>query len=149
MKLARVLVSLGLTLCSVVTWAQNYSLTGGTITGGGGTSTGGVYSVSGSIGQPDAGSMSGGSYSLEGGLWSIISIVPTPGAPKLSLTRAANQLLISWPAAGGAGYQLEQTPALASPSWVTNSGPVMDSGTNKTVTIQLTPGNLFLRLRKP
>jgi hypothetical protein len=37
-----------------------YSLDGQTIDGGGGTSTGGVYSVSGTLGQPDAIAMSGG-----------------------------------------------------------------------------------------
>src|ERR1051326_8545441 len=35
------------------------------VAGGGGTSTGGVYAVSGTIGQPDAGpTMSGGNFSL-------------------------------------------------------------------------------------
>lgn len=34
--------------------AQSYSIDWFTIDGGGGTSTGGVYSVSGTIGQPDA-----------------------------------------------------------------------------------------------
>jgi hypothetical protein len=41
-----------------------------TMDSGGGTSTGGVYSLSGTIGQPDAGGMSGGSYTLAGGFWS-------------------------------------------------------------------------------
>ncbi len=40
-----------------------------TIDGGGGASTGGAYSLDGSIGQPDAGSMSGGAYTLQGGFW--------------------------------------------------------------------------------
>lgn len=43
-----------------------------TIDGGGGTSSGGVYSVSGTIGQPDAGGpMTGGSFSLYGGFWVV------------------------------------------------------------------------------
>ena len=62
--------------------AQSYSIDWSTVDGGGGTSTGGVYSVTGTIGQPDAGStMSGGNYTLEGGFWGIIAAVPTPGAP--------------------------------------------------------------------
>ena len=40
-------------------WGQSYSIDWSTIDGGGGTSTGGVYTVSGTIGQPDAGTMSG------------------------------------------------------------------------------------------
>jgi len=38
-----------------------------TIDGGGGTSTGGPYVLTGTIGQPDAGGCSGGSYELLGG----------------------------------------------------------------------------------
>jgi hypothetical protein len=39
-----------------------------TIDGGGATSTSGVYSISGTIGQPDAGgAITGGNYSLTGG----------------------------------------------------------------------------------
>ena len=41
------------------------------IDGGGGTSTGGDFILSGSIGQPDAGtSLRSESYTLEGGFWS-------------------------------------------------------------------------------
>ena len=43
----------------------NYSLDWFKVSGGGGTSTRGVYSVSGTIGQPDAsGAVTGGNYSL-------------------------------------------------------------------------------------
>ena len=40
-----------------------------TADGGGGTSTGGDYALSGTIGQPDAGQMSGGDYTISGGFW--------------------------------------------------------------------------------
>jgi len=64
--------------------AQTYSIDWYTIDGGGGTSTGGVYAVSGTIGQPDAGGpMTGGNYSLTGGFWSLIAAVQT-GAPRRS-----------------------------------------------------------------
>ena len=49
--------------------------------GGGGTSTGGGYTVTGTIGQPDAGTMGGGTFSLNGGFWGIIAAIQTPGAP--------------------------------------------------------------------
>ena len=45
--------------------AQSYSIDWFSVDGGGGTSAGGVYSVSGTLGQPDAGTMSGGNYSIE------------------------------------------------------------------------------------
>jgi hypothetical protein len=40
-----------------------------TIDGGGGASSGGAYSLNGTIGQADAGNMSGGAYTLQGGFW--------------------------------------------------------------------------------
>src|ERR1035437_1377725 len=62
----------------IIVHAQSYSIDWYKIAGGGGTSTGGTYQVSGTIGQPDAsGAMAGGNYSLTGGFWSLISIVQT------------------------------------------------------------------------
>ncbi len=49
--------------------STSYDLTWSTIDGGGGTSSGGAYSLSGSIGQPDAGTLMGGTYTLGGGFW--------------------------------------------------------------------------------
>ena len=41
-----------------------------TVDGGGGTfSTGGDYTLGGTIGQPDAGLLAGGDYTLGGGFW--------------------------------------------------------------------------------
>jgi hypothetical protein len=48
-----------------------YSLVWNTIDGGGAMfSTGGGYSLGGTIGQPDAGLLTGGGYTLGGGFWS-------------------------------------------------------------------------------
>jgi len=47
-----------------------YDLTWNTVDSGGATfSTGGNYSLGGTIGQPDAGVLSGGDYTLAGGFW--------------------------------------------------------------------------------
>ena len=47
-----------------------FSITRYTIDGGGSVSSGGAFSLKGSIGQPDAGeSMSGDVYRLNGGFW--------------------------------------------------------------------------------
>ncbi|MDX2199572.1 MAG: hypothetical protein SF069_11450 [Phycisphaerae bacterium] len=40
-----------------------------TIDGGGGTSSGAGFTVSGTIGQPDAGVLTGGGFTLSGGFW--------------------------------------------------------------------------------
>lgn len=51
----------------------DYQIVWSTVDGGGGTSAGGQYSLTGTIGQPDAGSSAGGSYEMLGGFW--------PGGP--------------------------------------------------------------------
>ena len=55
-------------LCAASASAQNYRIEWFTIDGGGGTSSGGQYTLSGTIGQPDAGELKGGNYVLEGGV---------------------------------------------------------------------------------
>ncbi|MBI5880370.1 MAG: hypothetical protein HZB53_22185 [Chloroflexi bacterium] len=62
---------------SAPTLAQSgsgYDLTWNVIGGGGATfSTGGGYSLGGTIGQPGAGAMSGGTYTLSSGFWSGVT----------------------------------------------------------------------------
>ena len=49
-----------------------YDLGWSTVDGGGLMfSTGGGYTLGGTIGQPDAGSLGGGGYTLNGGFWSV------------------------------------------------------------------------------
>ena len=54
-----------------------YELTWSTIDGGGATfSTGGVYELGGTIGQPDASNnMSGGNFGLAGGFWASVNVL--------------------------------------------------------------------------
>src|SRR5512136_1880194 len=75
----------------------NFTVDWFTIDGGGGTSTGGSYTVSGTIGQPDAGVMSGGQYSVTGGYWAMIAAVQTPGLPNLNIRFVTpNSVVVSW-----------------------------------------------------
>jgi hypothetical protein len=129
--------------------AQPYSVDWYKISGGGGTSTGGVYSVSGTIGQPDAGgAMNGGNYSVTGGFWSLISVVQTLGAPALTVTHAGNNVTVSWPSPS-TGFQLQQNSNLAvTNGWATSGFSIADDGTNKSVTITSPTGNLFFRLKQ-
>src|SRR4051812_48100898 len=92
--------------------AAPFSVDWFTIDGGGGTSTGGVFSVSGTIGQPDAGSLAGGSYTVEGGFWGFLAAVQTPGAPLLTITRSNNFAIVSWPDTVGA-FQLQNNNDLS------------------------------------
>lgn len=58
-----------------------FDLSWSTIDGGGGTSTGGVFEVAGTIGQPDAGViLAGGTYEVRGGFWAS-SVEPIDTCP--------------------------------------------------------------------
>ena len=128
--------------------AQSYSIDWYKIAGGGGTSTGGVYAVSGTLGQPDAsGAMTGGSYSLTGGFWSLIAVVQTAGLPNLSIAHAGNSVFVSWPNTGS--YTLQQNANLALPSgWATSGYTISTSNGTNSITITPPTGNLFFRLEK-
>ena len=130
--------------------AQSYSIDWFTIDGGGGTSTGGVYSVSGTIGQPDAGKMSGGNYSIEGGFWGILAAVQTPGAPLLSIARTTtNTVAVFWPSPS-TSYQLQQnTNSVSSVNWSNVLSAPTDDGTTRTVIVNPPTGNRFYRLFMP
>ena len=128
--------------------AQQYSIWWHSLAGGAATSTGGVYSVSGSIGQPEAGTgMSGGSYSLIGGFWSVVNAVQSAGAPLLSVMHAGNNIVLSWPAQGN-GCVLENNSTLsATNNWsAVPTSPVTVNGFNY-VTNSLASGSSFYRLR--
>ena len=127
--------------------AQSYSIDWFTIDGGGGTSTGGVYAVSGTIGQPDAGTMSGGNYSLTGGFWSLLSVVQTPGSPLLSiLLTATNTALVSWPSPS-TGFSLQQnTNGVGTVNWSNVLTTPTDNGTIKYIIVNPPSGARFYRL---
>src|ERR1039458_5020715 len=94
---------------------QSYSIDWYKVSGGGGTSTGGVYSASGTMGQPDAsGAMTGGTYSLTGGYWAIYA-VQTAGGPTLTIAQAANQAIVSCPPSGTC-WTLQTNINLATPA---------------------------------
>src|SRR5450759_2780382 len=127
--------------------AQSYYVDWYKIAGGGGTSTGGVYSVSGTIGQPDAsGAMSGGSYSLTGGFWSLISVVQTAGLPNLTITQAGNGVIVSWPDTGS--YTLQQNSNLAGGSWTSSVYTITTTNGTSSITIPSPAGDLFFRLKQ-
>ena len=132
--------------------AQNYTIDWYKIAGGSGTSTGGVYSVSGTIGQPDASAnqgMAGGNYSLTGGFWALISVLQTPGLPNLLITRSGNRVLISWPDPATNSYTLQQNSSLANTGgWAAASYLLSSAGGTNSITITAPTGNLFFRLKQ-
>ncbi len=129
---------------------QNYSIDWFTIDGGGGTSTGGVYSLSGTIGQPDAGRMTGASYALDGGFWGFVGAVQTAGAPLLSVERLGTNVRVFWPLPA-TGFVLDQTGTLGGPpaSWLQVGFPYQTNATHISITVPAPVGNRFYRLRRP
>lgn len=62
------IIAVSVLTCSVMTMAD-YSIDWYTIDGGGGTSTGGPYTLTGTIGQADAAVSSAAEYVLSAGFW--------------------------------------------------------------------------------
>ena len=125
---------------------QTYSIDWYKVAGGGVTSTGGTYSVSGTIGQHDAsGPMTGGQYSLTGGFWSLISVVQTSGAPTLYITRSGSTVTVVWE--NVPVWKLQENDNLATPGgWSVNTSWTTINGTNY-LNIASPTGNLFFRLK--
>jgi hypothetical protein len=145
MKTSTKVTLLGILLPSAILHAQSYSIDWYKIAGGGGTSTGGVYQLSGAIGQPDAGPvMTNGQFSVTGGFWVLPVAVQTLGAPTLTIVPAApGNATISW-LPNTPGFVLQESLSLSPANW-TNSA----SGATNPVTIPTTlPAKLY-RLKKP
>ena len=135
-------------LIPAISLAQQYSIDWYKISGGGGTSTGSIYSVSGTIGQPDAsGALSGGNYSVTGGFWSLISVVQTPGAPTLYISYSGNTVMVYWQNVSGWSLQQNANLALAN-GWGASGGVTTSNGTNY-LNVLNPPGTLFYRLSHP
>src|ERR1035437_9318883 len=123
------LILMVLALASSSAHAQSYSIDWYKIAGGGGTST-------------------GGNYSLTGGFWALISVVQTPGLPNLTITFVApNSVKVSWPDTGT--YTLQQNSNLAGGSWITSGYTITTSNGTNSITITPPTGNLFFRLKQP
>lgn len=121
-----------------------YAIQWHTIDGGGGTSTGGLYAVTGTIGQPDAGAMSGGNFTLTGGFWAFAVAVQTPHAPYLTIVASGPGVAtISWTPATP-GFVLQESPGLAPAGW-TNS----PSGATNPVVVPAAGPTKFYRLHRP
>ena len=129
-------------------WGQ-YSVDWSTIDGGGGTSTGGVYTITGTIGQPDASQqpMTGGSYSLGGGFWSLLAI-QTSGAPYLWVMRTATNTVVVWWAVSDSNWQLQAATNLVTAGSVWTAYAYVTNGAN-CVYIESPPiGKKFYRLKQ-
>jgi hypothetical protein len=107
--------------------AQDYTNKWSTVDGGGRSSTGGVYTATGTIGQPDAGVIRAGEYTVNGGFWGIIA-VQTPGAPPLSIRRGdGTNVLVCWPYPSDE-YGLQQCTNLTTANWMADASVPVQTG---------------------
>lgn len=123
----------------------NFSIPWHTVDGGGGSSTGSLFRVTGTIGQPDASSVShtGGVFRVTGGFWALPVAIQTEGGPVLAIAPAGpGQARISWTPATP-GFVLQEATTLSPPNWVNSP-----SGALNPVTVPAA-GDKFYRLRKP
>ena len=142
MKSPRLLILLAINF-ALAAHAQ-YAIGWWTIDGGGGTSTGGVYVVRGTIGQADAGVLTNSTYRLEGGFWGGAVAIQTPGAPTLYVTNTTPGRVTLWWVPSTPGFVLEESPTLQPAAW-SNAA----SGTNNPVNLAAPLPAKFYRLRKP
>jgi hypothetical protein len=135
-------------LISACAFAGNFTVDQFSIDGGGGTSSGGTFSVTGTVGQPDAGEMSGGSFGVEGGFWSLFAVELTPDAPELKITLTSSTAFLSWPIRPET-YHLQTNPDIADANgWIS---VVQNPTTNNnilTVPVSKSPGTHYFRLKK-
>jgi hypothetical protein len=149
------LIGAGFLFAAVAAMAQGgspFTAISSVATGGGGSSTGGIFAVRGTVGQSAVGRMAGGDFSLTGGFWTAVQ---TPGAPLLRVMgKGPDGVLICWPAPS-AGWVLQETTVLASNPQLTKwadvtAPPVVVRGEQNTITLfPAGSGFRYFRLRHP
>jgi hypothetical protein len=126
--------------------AQSFSIDWYKIGGGGGASTNGQCSLSGTIGQHDAGGpLTGGSYSLTGGFWALYAIQTTNGPTLRIFLTTTNTAVVAWPSPS-TGWKLQQNLNLSTTTWTTPAETVNDNGTEKFIIVKPPVSNRFYRL---
>lgn len=143
-QIVRCLPTLGALLLALGALAE-YAVDWSTADGGGGTSTGGVYAVRGTIGQPDSGGpMTGGPFSPTGGFWALPQVVQTEGAPILGIAHGTpGNAVITWTPATTV-WILQERTSLSAGSW--SNAP---SGQTNPTVVPAVPPTKYYRLFKP
>jgi hypothetical protein len=145
----KTLLTLALLIGSITAHAQSYSITSRAIAGGGGTSSGGAYAVTGAIAQPEASVAStGGSYSLSGGFFGQYMALQQTGAPHLIIRGVGANVQVVW-GSNVPGWVLQSNSTdLANANWIDVVGTPTVSGPEQFLQFAAGSGRVFFRLRK-
>jgi hypothetical protein len=95
--------------------AQSYSIDRFVMAGGSGTSAGGAFGLSGTIGQPDAGLMSGGNYSLAGGFWGAIQTSAPVRSMIIKVSVVAGEVRLRFTGIPGRIYYVDRAHYITGP----------------------------------
>jgi hypothetical protein len=131
--------------------SASFNLTWNSVSGGGGNSasTGGVLSLSGTVGQADAGDSMGANYLLLGGFWAAEATGVVTSQPILRITRAGpNLIILSWPS-WASDYTLQSAEAITSNTiWANVSQTPVSIDDQYAVPIITTSAKQFFRLKR-
>jgi hypothetical protein len=126
-----------------------FVLTKTVIPGGGSTLTSPRFTLTGTIGQPEAAPRfvsTDGRFTLAPGFWGDYSVVQQPDLPLLTIRRgAAGFFVLAWPV-DTVNATLEQSLDLTPNSWTTVTTRVIDTSTEHTVTVPINAPKKFFRL---
>ncbi len=129
--------------------AQNYSITSQVIAGGGGTSNGGQYALTGAIAQREASpAATGGPYSISVGFLGQYMALQQIGAPNLTIRGVGANLQVVW-GSNVPGWVLQANSAGLTPAnWLDVVGTPTMSGSEQFHQFAASGGRVFFRLRK-
>ena len=144
MRQTHFLYAAALLLVASDAFAPPYTIDWWTVAGGGGTSTAGVYTVNGTMGQPGAaGPSTNSQYYVTGGFWALPRAIQVEGAPMLTIAPAApGQATLAW-TPNAPGFVLQETWGLPQLNW-TNAL----SGATNPVVVTITLPTKYYRLKK-
>ena len=130
--------------------AQQFTIKQLTISPGGGTVSGGEFSVTGKVEQQTATpTLSGGAYSVEGETIAFSVAVHTSGSPRLSIHMTATHVQISWAPDNATGHVLQSSTSIGKGApWLQEATPSVASDGQVHVSIPLRPGVRFFRLQR-
>lgn len=131
---------------SLVGAADDYTVDWHRIGQGGGTSANEEFTVSGVMGDPVAAPPAvADEFTVTGG-FGVVTVLPTEGAPALTITPAADgSVRVAWPLPD-AGWELRQSAAPDGLAWEKPLEPLQDDGAVRFIGVTPTAGTRFYRL---